>query len=176
MPRRRRGVQLSPGAPVWPRSPSRQRPRLKRGTKCRFESDRGHQFAGMAGIGRRARLKSGCLRACRFESCSRHQTCRTGGIGRRAGLRSLWTRVRPGSSPGSDTSHTKRYDKRLVIPKGLRRCGRNLADAHASEACGLTTRGGASPPTDTRFSSRPDGRCNFRVTEESPGSIGQGGG
>ncbi len=61
------GVQVSPSAPIRPRSPTGRGPALNAG-KCRFEACRG--YALVAQLVEAAASRAAC---CRFESCAAHQ-------------------------------------------------------------------------------------------------------
>ena len=61
------GVQVSPSAPIRPRSPIGRGPALNAG-KCRFEARRGHAL--VAQLVEAAASRAAC---CRFESCAAHQ-------------------------------------------------------------------------------------------------------
>src|SRR5262249_58561908 len=61
------GVQVSPSAPIRPRSPIGRGPALNAG-KCRFEACRG--YALVAQLVEAAASRAAC---CRFESCAAHQ-------------------------------------------------------------------------------------------------------
>ena len=65
--RKTMGVQVSPSAPIRPRSPIGRGPALNAG-KCRFEACRG--YALVAQLVEAAASRAAC---CRFESCAAHQ-------------------------------------------------------------------------------------------------------